>query len=139
MNETAANQSELPFLCVVQPQGTIIKFTNGISIIGTILNIIYIFSLFCVKRDYTAWNFIRCRCICNLLVCFFGVFYTKLPEMDCLTDYKTLLTMLFIDWSIRIYLFSSLISDNLLILNRLAHILNQTKSRLYTLSIKVRI
>lgn len=115
----------------------VIFLTNGISLIGSVLNLIIICNLINAKRQYTFWNFIRCRCLCNLLVCFLGSFYTIVPDMDCVTDYETLIKSLLIFVPLRIAIFASFISDLLLILNRLAQLLNQKNSMFYALSMKV--
>lgn len=133
-----SNQTEFTF----NPQTPLeitIRLTNGISIIGTLLNMGYFTSLIFEKRDYTASDFIRCRCICNFIVCFLGVFYTILPDIDCATDYATLRSTLSILAPLRIAHFASFISDNLLVLNRLAHLSNKTNSMFYKLSKKVSI
>lgn len=133
-----SNQTES--MCNPQtPIEITIKLTNGISIIGTLLNMGYFISLIFEKRNYTAFDFIRCRCICNFIVCFLGVFYTIVPDIDCVTDHAILRNILSILAPLRITHFASLISENLLILNRLAHLSNKTNSMFYNLSKKVSI
>lgn len=135
-NSTNTNQSEFAsdFNKPIEP---IIFLTNGISLIGSVLNMITFCNLFNAKRQYTFWNFIRCRCICSILVCFLGSFYTIVPDIDCVTDYETLIKSLLIFVPLRIAIFASFISDLLLILNRLAQLLNKKNSMFYALSMKV--
>lgn len=93
---------------------------HGVSMIGTILNLLTIILLNSHKFKHKFYNFLWCRCVCNLLVCVVGIFTQSSPCEFCLYDYLDLYFLMYgVLFSTRIALFASAISDNLLILNRL--------------------
>lgn len=117
----------------------IIDWIHIISFIGSILNFGIIINLIFANTFYKSFNFIRCRSICNLLVCILGNFFVTLPERDCVGDYATIYRYMYMfNRPLRIALFASIVSDILLILNRKASLYEENESVFYTLSKKVK-
>lgn len=97
------------------------------------------------RLRFTFYNFFRCRCFCNLLLCIFGVFiylegfYHLIDKSDSKMNYWHLYLQVFLVYlPIRVSLHSSAILDIFLILNRMALLYNKKKSRFFTLSKKVK-
>lgn len=111
---------------------------HGVSIIGTLFNIITIIVLTTRFFDHKFYNFLRCRCICNLGVCLFGIFFEGLPKSEVAVEYLTLYNQWFlVFFPMRVFFLASAISDNLIILNRLATLYEKNNSIFFTLSKKV--
>ena len=116
----------------------VIYSIRGISVIGTLFNISTIIVLTRPKFRHNFYNFLRCRCCCNLFVCLVGIFFYDLPDIETQCDY---ISLLFI-WNVtilpmRVAFLSSFISDNLLVLNRLLNLYEMKSSIFYRLSKKV--
>ncbi len=92
-----------------------------ISVIGTVLNICSGTLLLKVQLTHSFYQFLFCRCVCNLLVCLFGIFFSNLVcEKECTDSF----VHLNIHWFLLIFpkrsaLLASFVSDILLILNRM--------------------
>lgn len=118
-----------------------IHMIHVISSIGVILNIGHILNLLYTDCKYKCYSFIKCRIFCNLVVCIFGILFIEIiPNQNCVTDYAKLKTNWFqIILPLRAALYSSFVSDILLILNRRAHIYAYENNKFYELSMKVSI
>lgn len=117
-----------------------IVWIRVIAAIGCLFNAVIILSLILVNSVYKSFNFVRCRCFCSFCVCFLGIFFMDMPEMNCPSDYVKVLQFKYIYLlPFRTALFASFISDILLILNRVACLGEKTNSVFYTLSMKVNI
>lgn len=135
-----ANESET-VASLVQATNMIIKYgLPAVSGTGILFNTATIFVLSNRKKfKNNFYDFLICRCFCNLVVCCFGVFYEKtLNCSTCEYDY----THLFLNWyvlhfPIRVAFMASIISDNLIVLNRLANLYNYTTSLFFKLSKRV--
>ena len=118
----------------------IIKYgIHGISAIGITFNAVTLFVLSNQNFKHKYYDFLRCRCICNLVVCVTGAMYKDLTMRDTESDYYEL----FYEWLVvnlpkRIAFFASAISDILLILNRYVTLCDKKKSVFYRLSKSVR-
>lgn len=112
---------------------------HGISLFGAFFNTATILLLLLKMFDHKFYNFLRCRCVCNLVVCLFGVVYYGLPDIEQRTaEYIPLLLNWFlVNIPMRAALLASFISDNLLVVNRLITLCERKESVLYTLSKKV--
>ena len=98
-----------------------------VSVIGVLFNF---HSLFIIKNyipNFKFYDFFLCRCVCNLVVCFFGIFFKPaLIESiiceECMRpSYLQLyLQAYFVCIPLRIAFLSSAVSDILLIMNRVA-------------------
>lgn len=112
---------------------------HGVSGIGSLINIATIMVLTNRKFMHNFYDFLRCRCACNLVVCLCGIFFHEIPDLD--THTEEYLSLIFIWFAffipMRIALLASFISDNLLIVNRLATLYDRSISVFYKLSKKV--
>jgi hypothetical protein len=117
---------------------------NIVSIIGVFFNL----NSLCIIKDnslnFKFYDFLWCRCFCNLVVCFFGIFFNPvlLESIICKGSvrpnyWELYLQLFFVAVPLRIALMSSAISDVLLILNRVALLCYNKLSLFYELSIKV--
>ena len=111
---------------------------HGVSVFGSLFNIVTIIVLATNFFDHKFYNFLRCRCICNLTVCLVGIFYIDLPNTNVTVEYLPLYYNWFlVFYPMRVFFWASAISDNLIILNRLAVLYKKNNSIFYTLSKKV--
>lgn len=102
-----------------------------ISAIGVLCNLFGVTILSNRKLKNKFYDFLWCRCFCNLVICFFGVFFKNLKIPN---DYRSLfLQWYFLILPSRILFFTSSISDLLLILNRLFFLFHKTNSSLMKL------
>ena len=132
------NQSEIA-LYLSKAADSVVEFgVHGVSGIGTIFNIITIILLANRKFEHNFYDLLRCRCVCNLAVCLLGIFFIPLPGKEVTVEYFPLvLTWFCITWPMRAAFFASVISDNLLISNRLANLYEKSNSVFFKLSKKV--
>jgi hypothetical protein len=115
---------------------------RGMSVIGTLFNITTIIVL---RRNIfkgSFYEFLRSRCVCNILVCLICCFYKKLDSMceGCEDDFVDI----YINWVVfclllRVAFFASFIADILIVLNRLAMMFDRKNSFFYALSKRVNI
>ena len=111
-----------------------------ISIIGILFNIFTIILLVDKRFTHRFYDFLRCRCVCNLFVCLFGSYFMIFPDQGVVFNYNQLyLIWLGNQTPLRGALLSSFISENMLILNRIANLYNNKTSVFYSLSKKVKI
>ena len=130
-SETAQYLNKLGDLVVVYG-------VHGVSVIGTIFNIITIIALATRFFDHSFYNFLLCRCVCNLVVCLMGIFFLELPVQQMTVEYLPLVFNWFvITLPLRAAFIASVISDNLLISNRLATLYKKNNSIFYTMPKKV--
>lgn len=134
----ATNESETA-LHYIKVSDLIFEFgINGVSSVGSVVNIITILLLTNKKFDHKFYNFLRCRCICNLAVCLVGIFIKTMPKKDMVVEYLPLFYQWFvINLPARVFFYASSLSDNLLILNRLANLDKKRDSIFFSLSKKV--
>lgn len=120
--------------------------TYGFRIIsgaGVIFNYYTLYVLNNHQLKFKFYDFFRCRCFCNLVVCVLSIFMdlevsALIVSEECTMDYWPLYLKLYLVMiPLRIALRSSAISDILLILNRIALLFDKKESQLYTLSKKV--
>lgn len=116
-----------------------------ISGVGVFFNYFTLCALNNYQLKFKFYDFFRCRCFCNLVVCILGIFMDLrvvdlIVTEECTMDYWTLYLKLYlVVLPIRFAFMSSAISDILLILNRIALLFGKKKSKLYTLSKRVSI
>lgn len=93
-----------------------------IAAFGVLFNLATILLLFNKRFKHKFYDFLQCRCACNLIVCLLATISCLglLPCIGCEDDYASLVILTFV-WAFpgRMALMASAISDNLLILNRL--------------------
>ena len=131
-SETAQYLNKLGDLVVVYG-------VHGVSVIGTIFNIITIIALATRFFDHSFYNFLRCRCVCNLGVCVVGIFFYDNPKQHESVEYLPLVfNWFFATIPMRILFFASAVSDNLIVLNRMDTLHEKRNSIFLTLSKKVR-
>ena len=110
---------------------------RGISALGIILNVLSLIVIMCKQLSHDFYDFLRCRCICNLVVCVFALGYTRVVFSECVQDFR----LIAFQWSgnvlIRTVLLASSISDNLVIINRFLTLYNKNNSIFNRLSKKV--
>jgi len=109
-----------------------------ISIFGILFNIFTIILLVDKRFNHRFYDFLRCRCVCNLFVCLFGSYFMIFPDQGVVFNYN----QLYFIWlgnqtPLRGALLSSFISENMLILNRIANLFNNKTTVFYSLSKKV--
>ncbi len=130
------NSSELDLL-LNQMSHFSYNFTGSIlSIFGAIFNTFSLLILLSSSLKHSFYDFLQCRCICNLIVSVIGIFYHIFGGWKlCGTDYATVFVQFYLLLlPIRIAFFASVISDNLLILNRLANLYEMKRSTFLKLS-----
>lgn len=111
-----------------------------VSAIGIVLQTATIIFFSSSWFEHKFYDFLQCRSICNLIVCLFGIFHRPVFCLNCTTDYSRLIFDVYlIDMPIRVAFLASAISDNLLILNRLATIYEWRRSVFNRLSKKVNV
>jgi hypothetical protein len=111
---------------------------NGVSFIGLVFNISTLIVLAYPKFRHKFYDFLRCRCICNIVICIVGSFFDELPQRYTTVEYSSLyIYWFFIGLPMRIVFLASAISDILLISNRFITLNNRKSSVFYTLSKKV--
>lgn len=125
-----------------QIRETIIDYgIRGASIMGILFNpltILIMANSQQFKNKY--YNFLRCRCVCNFLVCAVGIFIQSTPCEQSHYDYWNLHFLMYaVQFTTRIVLLASAISDNLLILNRFYNLFPNEKIAFDSLSKKVNI
>ena len=110
------------------------------SITGIVLNLLTLLLLLNKRFKSKFYDFLRCRCFWNLVVCVYGSFYIDYFAVyceKCLFDYWPLVTYTFaVHIPLRIFWSASFIAEILLILNRLCLLSNKKKSLFFTLSKK---
>ena len=147
MNNSYTNNSEL-IKSLTETKDILENYgIRLISIIGVVFNTYSLNVLPRKKADqsltFKFYDFLWCRCFCNLLVCFFGIFFNpniklSLSCKECQSDYWQLYLQVFLNViPLRIAFMSSAISDILLILNRVALLFDKRSNYLYKISIKV--
>lgn len=134
----ARNDSERAFFLSKASDFVVNYGINGVSLVGIFFNIVTITVLATRFFEHKFYNFLQCRCICNLAVCLTGVFFKELANRGEEVEYLPL----FLNWFVinipmRIFFLASVISDNLIILNRLTNLYNKKESIFYGLSKKV--
>ncbi len=109
---------------------------HGVAVTGTLFNILTLIILARKAFKHTFYNFLRCRCACNLLICSLAIFHSDLPEHGAVVaDQMSLFCAMYVvNLPLRTAFFASLLSDNLLVLNRLANLREQRGSVFYALS-----
>ena len=122
-------------------EDVIIYIIRGISAFGALFNLTTILILFKKSKfQHKFYDFLQCRCVCNLCVCLLLAYYVPLVCRGCEADYTSLIVNLFvIQFPLRMILMASSVSDNLLIYNRLVNLYQRTNSIYYNLSKKVRV
>lgn len=130
-------QIEVPFFTAED----ILKYLHiirSIAVLGVLLNLTTILLLLKKKFEHKFYDFLRCRCFCNLIVCIFSTYTSRLQCRGCESDYIDLIINVFvIQWPTRSAYIASAISDNLLILYRLVNLYQWTDSVFMKLSKKV--
>lgn len=110
-----------------------------VSAIGTLLQLTTITIFSSSWFEHKFYDFLTCRSICNLIVCLIGIFNKQVPGEYQKTEYLPLLVKIYLlHIPMRIAYLASAISDNLLILNRLATLYAWKTSIFNRLSKKVR-
>jgi hypothetical protein len=104
--------------------------------IGIIINYVSLRILQNKQLKFKFYDFFRCRCFCNMLVCFFAAFTSPLYTNKQYEYWKLYLLLYFDVIPARVALLASFISDILLILNRVALLFGRKSSAFYTLSKK---
>ena len=112
---------------------------RGISGVGTLINVITILVLLQKVFKGKFYDFLRCRCVCNCVICSICVFYRN---DGILEGAEEVYVRIWISWyvfaiALRIALLAAFIADNLIVLNRLANLYDKKQSIFYTLSKKV--
>ncbi len=131
------NPSEL-LLSLIEIRDIVINYViRGISGIGIFFNIFSLTVVLHKSLKHNFYDFLRCRCICNLIVCILTIFYGRLVLENCPVNYQWLYFAWFINVQIRLVLLASSISDILLIINRYVTIYDMKKSVFYKISRKV--
>jgi hypothetical protein len=112
-----------------------------VSIVGTIFNSFSLTVLLDRDLKHNFYDFFRCRCVSNLVVCLIGIAYGVYGGLKlCRSDYMDMAVSLYaLLIPIRITIFASAICDNLLILNRLVNLHDKKGSIFFKLSKKVTI
>jgi hypothetical protein len=141
MNQSLAiqkNESETALL-LTRAKDIVMEYgVNGVSVIGTLFNLATIIVLTNRKFEHNFYDFLRCRCVCNFFVCLLGIFLKILPVQQETVEYFPLVfNLLAINTLMRAAFIASVISDNLLILNRLTTLHKKRDSLFYSLSKKV--
>lgn len=137
-NTSASHEFYLNQLINRMLDGVTAHGIHYISLVGTFINILSLYVLTNKDFKHNFYDFLRCRCFCNLLVCLIGIFDTKIIPENQAADY----TGLYSDWYLihipkRGILFGSAISDNLLVMNRLVSFYEIKDSIFFSLSKKV--
>lgn len=111
--------------------------TRGISGFGLLVNLVGLLVLRNKRLEEKFYDFLFCRCFCNLIVCLFGSFYNRPACPKCPTNYILACVQIFLyqPWS-GIALLASLISDVLLIFSRLLFVFDKRTNVFFELSIK---
>ena len=136
---TQANTSEFELL-FNQISDVTDKYVNlGVSILGVTFNILSLLVLMDLNLTHNFYDFLRCRCVCNLTVCTIGLLYASFGDSRlCGTSYGTIFVSLSVLYfPLRNAYYASVISDNLLILNRLLNLFDMKGSLFFKLSKKV--
>lgn len=111
-----------------------------VSIMGILLNPLTMLIMASQEFKNKYYNFLRCRCVCNFLVCAVGIFTQSTPCERCHYDYWNLYFLMYaVQFTTRIVLLASAVSDNLLILNRFYNLFPNEKMAFDSLSKKVNI
>lgn len=113
----------------------IIRFgIHPISIVGVLFNAFCLIFLLNKKLANKVYNFLWCRCFCNLAVCLFGVLFIKPLCTTCLTDYTELNNIFVLELGMKASFLASSLSDILLILNRCVFLFSNKNRKLSELS-----
>lgn len=113
----------------------IIKFgIHPSSIVGIIFNAFCLIFLLDKKLANKVYNFLWCRCFCNLAVCVFGVLFIKPLCTTCLTDHVELKNVFVLELGMKCSFLASSVSDILLILNRCVFLFSNNNRKLSELS-----
>lgn len=114
----------------------------GVSFLGVLFNAFSLIVLMSASAtsqlQHHFYKFLACRCFCSLVVCLTGIFSGVVLAWKLLeTNYIRI--FLFYYWHIplRVVLFAAIISDNLLVLNRIVTLHDVKASIFYKLSKKV--
>lgn len=107
--------------------------TLGIAVIGMLINTLSLVVLQDTSLAHRFYDFLRCRCFCNLLLCLVGLLKAILLGWELMTCSRRLVILL----PIRIAAFASIIADNFIILNRLVTLYDWKTSVFYRMSKKV--
>lgn len=108
-----------------------------VSIVGTVLNLFTLLLLTNNAFKHKFYDFLRCRCFCNLIVCAFGIVYVDVFCRGCPVNYaRLLLYSNLVHIPLRMAFLASAISDVLLIINRLSMLFNRKESGICKLSKK---
>lgn len=137
-NNTGNTQLEIESLFGIA-EDVIIYMIRGISAIGALFNLATVLLLFKRQFNGKSYDFLQCRCFCNLSVCLLATFFISIfPCRGCHVDYSSItLNLYVIQPPLRMTLIASVICDNLLILNRLVVLYQWRDSIFNTLSKKV--
>ena len=106
---------------------------RGISAAGVLFNLLTIIVL--NKKNifkHSFYEFLRCRCICNLLVCLVGIYFQRPDKFceNCVANYiEICINWLAITIPCRIAFFAAVISDILIISNRLSTISSNDQNK----------
>ncbi len=77
---TQANTSEFELL-FNQISDVTDKYVNlGMSILGVTFNILSLLVLMDLNLTHNFYDFLRCRCVCNLTVCTIGLLYASFGD-----------------------------------------------------------
>ena len=118
--------------------GTIASIISVVSALGVLFNAYSLCLLLNKKLKFKFYDFFRCRCICNLVVCFVGTFTKAVYYRTSKNNYWSVYFQIFVfAIPLRIALMSTFISDILLILNRITLLFGKKMSIFYRLSKKV--
>lgn len=113
---------------------------RSVAAVGILLNLLTVILLFSKKFEHKFYDFLQCRCVCNLIVSLFTVYTSPLQCRGCEDDYTSLFINIFvIQWPTRSAYLASAVSDNLLVLNRLVNLYQSRDSVFNTLSKKVNV
>lgn len=142
MNNTCEDYSDISpnglLHYLIEARDIVINYgIRGLSALGIILNVLSLIVIMRRQLSHNFYDFLRCRCICNLVVCIFALGYTRVVFSECVEDYRLIAFQWFGNILIRSALLASSISDNLVIINRYVILYNKQESIFNKLSKKV--
>ena len=119
-NQTFINQTELSniYQILTQMNGVLYNYiSRTICGLGFITNLFFLF-VYSNKKLKGIYSYQFCHCLCNLVVCFIGSFYSPFLQQKTNASYFFLIFNFFVYLPLRIALIASGYSDVLRILNR---------------------
>lgn len=142
MNKTCEDYSDISpnglLHSLIEAREIVINYgIRGISALGIILNVLSLILIMRRQLTHNFYDFLRCRCICNLVVCIVGLGYTRAVFSECLENYRLIVFQWTGNTLFRTALLASSFSDNLVIINRYVILCNKKRSILNKMSKKV--